>query len=72
MAVHIRVGVWRILATHLPEVGKGSGNPAPKLVNRWDDGVAFARCVRRVNEERWSEDELNAVAETTEAEDDNI
>ena len=24
---------------HLPEVGKGSGNPAPKLVDRWKSGV---------------------------------
>ena len=24
---------------HLPEVGKGSGNPAPKLVDRWTSGV---------------------------------
>ena len=24
---------------HLPEVGKGSGNPAPKLADRWKSGV---------------------------------
>ena len=54
---------------HLPEVGKGSGNPAPKLADRWksgvrlgksdltdehlvrtDDGVVYARSVRRLAE----------------------
>ena len=25
--------------THLPEVGKGSGTPAPKLADRWKSGV---------------------------------
>ena len=43
---------------HLPEVGKGSGNPAPKLVDRYfvrtDDGVVYAR----------SEENLKAVIET--------
>ena len=53
--------------THLPEVGKGSGNPAPNLADRWksgvwlgksdltdehlvrtDDGVVYARSVRRL------------------------
>ena len=24
---------------HLPEVGKGSGNPAPKLADRWKSAV---------------------------------
>ena len=24
---------------HLPEVGKGSGNPAPKLADKWKSGV---------------------------------
>ena len=24
---------------HLPEVGKGSGNPAPKVADRWKPGV---------------------------------
>ena len=54
---------------HLPEVGKGSGNPAQKLADRWkpgvwlgksdltdehlvrtDDGVVYARSVRRLAE----------------------
>ena len=53
----------------LPEVGKGSGNPAPKLADRWksgvwlgksdftdehlvrtNDGVVYARSVRRLAE----------------------
>ena len=56
---------------HLPEVGKGSGNPAPKLADRWesgvwlgksdltdehlvrtDDGVVYARSVRRLAREQ--------------------
>ena len=60
---------------HLPEVGKGSGNPAPKLADRWksgvwlgksdltdehlvrtDDGVVYARTVRRLAENSWSEE----------------
>ena len=68
---------------HLPEVGKGSGNPAPKLADRWksgvwlgksdltdehlvrtDDGVVYARSVRRLAENSWSEDNLKAVVET--------
>ena len=28
-----------IVLAHLPEVGKGSGNPAPKLADRWKSGV---------------------------------
>ena len=68
---------------HLPEVGKGSGNPAPKLADRWksgvglgksdltdehlvrtDDGVVYARSVRRHAENSWSEENLKAVVET--------
>ena len=68
---------------HLPEVGKGSGNPAPKLADRWksgvwlgksdltdehlvltDDGVVYARSVRRLAENSWSEENLEAVVET--------
>ena len=58
---------------HLPEVGKGSGNPAPKLADRWksgesdltdehfvrtDDRVVYARSVRRFAENSWSEENL--------------
>ena len=32
-------GVWRICACSLLEVGKGSGNPAPKLADRWKSAV---------------------------------
>ena len=33
-------GVWRnSFLAHLPEVGKDSGNPAPKLADRWKSGV---------------------------------
>ena len=68
---------------HLPEVGKGSRNPAPKLADRWrsavwldksdltdehlvrtDEGVAYARRVRRLAEHRWSEEHCRAVVET--------
>ena len=68
---------------HLPGVGKGSGNPAPKLADRWksgvwlgksdltdehlvrtDDGVVYARSVRRLAENSWSEENLKAVVET--------
>ena len=64
---------------HLPKVGKGSGNPAPKLADRWksgvsdltdehlvrtDDGVVYARSVRRLAENSWSEENLKAVVET--------
>ena len=68
---------------HLPEVGKESGNPAPKLADRWksgvwlgksdftdehlvrtDDGVVYARSVRRLVENSWSEENLKAVVET--------
>ena len=68
---------------HLPEVGKGSGNPAPKLADRWksgvwlgksdltdehlvrtDDGAVYARSVRRLAENSWSEENLKAVVET--------
>ena len=67
---------------HLPEVGKRSGNPAPKLADRWksgvwlgksdltdehlvrtDDGVVYARSVRRLAENSWSEETLKAVVE---------
>ena len=62
---------------HLPEVGKGSGNPAPKLADRWksgvwlgksdltdeyfvrtDDGVVYARSVRRTRREQLVRREL--------------
>ena len=68
---------------HLPQVGKGSGNPAPKLEDRWksgvwlgksdltdehlvrtDDGVMYARSVRRLAENSWSGENLKAVVET--------
>ena len=68
---------------HLPEVGKVSGNPAPKLADRWksgvcrgksdltvehlvrtDDGAVYARSVRRLAENIWSEENLKAVVET--------
>ena len=68
---------------YLPEVGKGSGNPAPKLADRWipgvwlrksdltdehlvrtDDGVAYARNVRRLAQHSWSEENLKSVIET--------
>ena len=68
---------------HLPEVGKGSENPAPKLADRWksgvwlgksdltdehlvrtDNGVVYARSVRRLAENSWSEENLKAVVET--------
>ena len=68
---------------HLPEVGKRSGNPAPKLADErksgvWlgksdltdeylvqiDDGVVYARSVRRLAENSWSEENLKAVIET--------
>ena len=67
---------------HLPEVGNGSGNPAPKLADRWqsavwlcksditdehlvrtDEGVVYARSVRRPAEHRWSEENLRAIVE---------
>ena len=60
-------GSGETVLAHLPEVGKGSGNPAPKLADRWksgvwlgksdltdehlvrtDDGVVYARSVRRL------------------------
>ena len=72
-----------IVVAHLPEVGKGSGNPAPKLADRrisavWlgksdltdehlvraDDGVVYARSVRRFAEHSWSEENLRSVVET--------
>ena len=65
------VEVGETVLAHLPEVGKGSGNPAPKLADRWksgvwlgksdftdehfvrtDDGVVYARSVRRLAE-KW-------------------
>ena len=68
---------------HLPEVGKGCGNPAPKLADRWksavwlgksdltdehlvrtNDGVVYARSVRRLAEHSWSEENLRSVVET--------
>ena len=77
------VGVGETVLAHLPEVGKGSGNPAPKLADRWksgmwlgksdltnehlvrtDDGFVYARSVRRLAENNWSEENLKAVIET--------
>ena len=71
------------MLAHLPEVGKGSGNPAPKLADRWksavwlsksdrtdehlvrtDEGVVYARSVRRLAEHSWSEENLRAVVQT--------
>ena len=68
---------------HLPEVGKRTGNPAPKLADRWkpavsvgksdltdehlvstDEGVVYARSVRRLAEHSWSEDNFCAVVVT--------
>ena len=67
----------------LPEVGKGSGNPALKLADRWksavllgksdladehvvrtDEGVVYARSIRRLVQHSWSEKNLPAVVET--------
>ena len=71
------------MLAHLPEFGKGSMNPAPKLADRWksavwlgnsdltdehlvrsDEGVVYARSVRRFVEHSWSEENLGAVVET--------
>ena len=65
---------YESVLAHLPEVGKGSGNPAPKLADKWksgmwlgksdltdehlvrtDEGVVYARSVRRLAEHSWSE-----------------
>ena len=73
---------------HLPEVGKGSGNPAPKLADTWkssvwlgksnltdehlvrtDDGPVYARSVRRLAENSWSEENLKS-GETPDKPDD--
>ena len=73
----------RTVLAHLPEERKGSGNPAPKLADRWksgvwlgksdlteehlvrtDDGVVYARSVRRLAENSRSEENLKAVVET--------
>ena len=75
--------VGETVLAHFPEVGKASGNPAPKLADRWksgvwlgksdltdehlvrtDDGVVYARSVRRLAENGWSEGNLKAVVET--------
>ena len=55
---------------HLPEVGK-TGNPAlgksdltDEHLVRTDDGVVYARSVRRLAENSWSEENLKAVVET--------
>ena len=77
---------------HTFQSRKGSGNPAPKLADRWkscvwlgksdltdehlvrtDDGVVYARSVRRLAENSWSEENLKACCRNpTEAEvDDN-
>ena len=77
------VDLGETVLAHLPEVGKGSGNPAPKLADRWksgvwlgksdltdehfvrtDDGVVYARSVRRLAEHSWSEENLKSVTET--------
>ena len=77
------VAFGETVLAHLPEVGKGSGNPAPKLADRWksgvwlgksdltdehlvrtDDGVVYARSVRRLAVNSWSEENLKAVIET--------
>ena len=34
---------------HLPEVGKGSGNPAPKLADRWKSVCGWERATSRTN-----------------------
>ena len=92
---HIVENWWSLektFLTHLPEVGKGSGNPAPKLADRWksgvwlgesdltdehlvrtDDGVVYARSVRRLAENSWSKREpQGSHRDPTEAEvDDN-
>ena len=71
------------MLAHLPEVGKGSGNPSPKLADRWksavwlgksdftdkhldrtNEGVVYARSVRRLAEHSWLEENLQAVVET--------
>ena len=43
---------------HLPEVGKGSGNPVPKLADRWKSGVWLGKSdltdEHLVRTERWS------------------
>ena len=69
---------------HLPEVGKGPGNPAPKLADRWksavwlgesdltdehlfrtDEGVVYARSVRRLAENCRSEENLPCSCQNT-------
>ena len=69
-------GVWRN-SSCTSSRGRGSGNPAPKLADRWksgvwlgksdltdehlvrtDDGAVHARSVRRLAENRWSEENL--------------
>ena len=70
--------VNRCLLT-IPVAGKRSGNPAPKLADRWksavwlgrrlhlvrtDEGAVHARSVRRLPEHSWSEGRLRAVVET--------
>ena len=34
---------------HLPEVGKGSGNPAPKLADRWKPACGWERATSQTN-----------------------
>ena len=77
------VELGETVLANLPEVGKGSGNPAPKPADRWksavwlgksdltdehlvrtDDGVVYARSVRRLAEHSWSEENLRSVVET--------
>ena len=66
---------------HLPDVGKGSWNPAPKLADRWrsavwlgksdltdehlvrtDEGVVYARSVRRLVEKVGQEKNFEQVS----------
>ena len=54
---------------HLPEVGKGSGNPNTEVGRqsgnlRTNDGVVYARSVRRLAENSWSEENLKSIIET--------
>ena len=34
---------------HLPKVGKGSGNPAPKLADRWKSGVSLGKATSQTS-----------------------
>ena len=64
------------LLARFPQTGKGSGNPEPSWLTsgnsdlmdehliRTYGGVVFARSVRRINEQRWSAENLREVVET--------